>query len=128
MKAMCYLAAIPAVLATVQTVQGIEANRAQASAERQRTVLANEEAQQRADAIRVRSRAQLGTARVALARSGVSPEGSPADVLASRAAGDELAAETARWRGVLVGRSGAGGSSVLPAAARAISQFANLLS
>ena len=47
---MCYLAAIPAVLATVQTVQGIEANRAQASAERQRTDLANEEAQQRADA------------------------------------------------------------------------------
>jgi hypothetical protein len=128
MKAMCYLAAIPAALAAVQTVQGIEANRAQASAERQRADLANEEAGQRADAIRTRSRAQLGAARVALARSGVTPEGSPADVLASRAAGDEFAAETARWRGALALRSGFGGVNVLPAATRAIGGFANLLS
>lgn len=125
---MCYLAAIPAVLATVQTVQGIEANRARASAERQRIDLANQEAQQRADTIRLRARAQLGTARVALARSGVTPEGSPADVLASTAASDELAAESARWRGALAGRSGYGGAGVLPAATRAIGQFANLLS
>jgi hypothetical protein len=128
---MCYMAAIPIALAAVQTVQGIQTQRAQASAERERADLADQEARQRADAIRARAQSQLGSARVALARSGVTPEGSPADVLASTAANDELEAQLAGWRGSLrsFARPAAGGlGSVLPAATRAIGSFGNLWS
>lgn len=119
---MCNPAAIPIALAAVQTVQGIESQRTQASAARQRADLANQEAQQRADALRIQARAQLASGRVSLARAGVTPDGSPADVLSSAAATDELNAQTAQWRGSLQRGLTPGGElySALPAATRAI--------
>lgn len=119
---MCDPAAIPVALATIQTVQGIEAQRARSAADRQQSELANEEAQQRAAAIRTKAQAQMASGRVRLARSGVTPEGSPADVLSSAAASDELDAQTALWRGSVRRSLRPAGEfySALPAATRAI--------
>jgi len=125
---MCYPAAIPIALAAVQTVQGVQAARAQASAARQRADVINQEAQQQADVLRTRARAQLASGRVALAKSGVTTEGSPADQLASVAANNELDAQLARWRGAVqaYGRSGfAGSQSTLPAATRLLGNLSN---
>lgn len=128
---MCNPAIIPIAIAAAQTVQGIQSQRAQASAARARADIATQEALQQADAIRTRTRSQLASARVALSHSGVTNEGSPADVLASTAANDELSAQMAGWRGKVGAFSrlnGAGAPVGLPAATRALSSFGNFSS
>ena len=128
---MCNPAVIPIALAAAQTVQGIQTQRAQASAARARADIATQEAQQQADAIRVRARTHLASARVALARSGVAADGSPADVLASTAANDELNAQLAGWRGKVGAFSRLNGTVApvsLPAATRALGSFGSFVS
>ena len=128
---MCNPAIIPIALAAAQTVQGIQSQRAQASAARARADIATQEALQQADTIRARTRSQLSSARVALSRSGVTNEGSPADILASTAANDELSAQLAGWRGKVGAFSRLNGTVApvaLPAATRAIGSFGSFLS
>ncbi|HTI86309.1 MAG TPA: hypothetical protein VL966_06875 [Alphaproteobacteria bacterium] len=127
---MCYPPAIPIALAAASTLQGVQAARAQASAQRQVADVARAQAQIAADAERSRSSATLASGRVHLARAGITPEGSPADVLASTAAADELGAERTAWRGVA--RPGPYGGAVaqsnLRAASFAIRQLGSLWS
>lgn len=120
---MCNPAVVPMALVGMQTIQSIQTQQARIAQDKQQTQLANEEAQQRAAAIRAQARSQMASGRVRLAASSVAPEGSPADVLASEAAGDELNAQTALWRGALHPGLTPGGelSTALPAATRAIS-------
>jgi hypothetical protein len=123
---MCYMAAIPVALAAASAVQGIQTARAQASALRQRDAIASDRAQAAADDIRARGEAKLSSARVGLARSGITLDGSPADVLAGAAADNELAAQRTQWGGTLgpYGRVDAGTSQAgLRAATLAISQL-----
>jgi hypothetical protein len=123
---MCYMAAIPVALAAASAVQGIETSRAQASALRQRDAIARDRAQAAADDIRARGESRLASARVGLARAGITLDGSPADVLASAAADNELSAQRAEWGGSLgpYGRVDAGASQAgLRAATLAISQL-----
>lgn len=127
---MCYMAAIPIALAAASTLQGMQSARAQASAQRQAADLAREQAQIAANAARTRSAATLASGRVGLARAGITPEGSPADVLASTAAADELGAQQTAWRGIA--RPGPYGGAVarsnLRAASLAIQQMGPLWS
>ena len=125
---MCNPAAIPIALAAVQTVQGVESQRARASLDRRQADITNEEAQQRAAGIRAKAQAQMASGRVRVARSGVTLEGSPSDVLASAAANDELDAQTALWRGTLRRNLTPAGElyTALPAATRAINGASNL--
>jgi hypothetical protein len=96
---MCYMAAIPIALAAASTLQGMQSARAQASAQRQAADVARMQGLIAADAARNRSAATLASGRVGLARAGITPEGTPADVLASTAAADELGARQGVWRG-----------------------------
>lgn len=128
---MCYMAAIPIALAAVSAAQGVQSSRAQASAARQQADVARQRAQAAADDIRARGASHLAAARVGLARSGITLDGSPADVLSSAAADTEQAAQMAQWRGLSgpYGRSDYGASRAgLRAATLAIGQMRNLLS
>jgi hypothetical protein len=128
---MCYMAAIPIALAAISTAQSIQSGRAQASAARQQADVARERAQAAADEIRARGQSHLASARVGLARAGIAPDGSPADVLAGTAAANELSAQSAQWRGLTgpYGRVGTSASQTgLRAATLAIGQMRNLWS
>jgi hypothetical protein len=127
---MCYMAAIPIAMAAASTLQGMQSARAQASAQRQMADVAREQALVAADAARTRSTATLASGRVGLARAGITPEGSPADVLASTAAADELGAERTAWRGIARPGpyNGAVAQSNLRAASFAIQQLGSLWS
>jgi hypothetical protein len=128
---MCYMAAIPVALAAASAVQGIQTARAQASALRQRDSIARDRAQAAADDIRARGEAKLSSARIGLARAGITLDGSPADVLAGVAADNELAAQRAQWGGTLgpYGRVDTGTSQAgLRAATLAISQLSRFRS
>jgi hypothetical protein len=128
---MCYMAAIPIALAAVSTAQNMQASRAQASAARQQAEVARERASVAATDIRSRGAAQLASARVGLARAGISLDGSPADVLSSAAAENERSAQLAQWGGMTgpYGRSDNGVSQAgLRAATLAISQLRNFRS
>jgi fructose-1,6-bisphosphatase/inositol monophosphatase family enzyme len=127
---MCYLAAIPIAMAAASTLQSMQNARAQASAQRQMADVAREQANIAAEGARARSAATLSSGRVGLARAGITPEGSPADVLASTAAADELGAERVSWRGVARPGpyNGAVAQSNLRAASFAIQQLGSLWS
>jgi cell division septum initiation protein DivIVA len=128
---MCYMAAIPIALAALSTAQSVQSSRAQASAARQQAEVAREQAQVAATRMRSRGQSQLASARVGLARSGITPDGSPADVLSSAAAENEQSAQLTQWRGVAgpYGRADSGASQAgLRAATLAISQMRNLWS
>ncbi|MGE5537335.1 MAG: hypothetical protein ACM30I_01865 [Gemmatimonas sp.] len=122
------MAAIPIALAAASTLQSMQAARAQASAQRQIADVAREQGQIAAEAVRNRSAATLASARVGLSRAGITPDGSPADVLAANAAADELGAQTAAWRGLA--RPGPYGGAVaqsnLRAASLAIRQLGSM--
>jgi transcription initiation factor TFIID subunit TAF12 len=109
-------------MGAMQAIQNVQSQKARISQDNQQTQLANEEAQQRAEGIRAKAQAQMASGRVRVAASGVTPEGSPADVLASAAADDELDAQTALWRGTLRRSLMPAGElyTALPAATRAI--------
>ena len=127
---MCYMAAIPIAIAAASAAQSMQNARAQASAQRQVADGARAQALIAADAARVRSDATLASGRVHLARAGITPEGSPADVLAATAAADELGAERTTWRGVARPGpyNGAVAQSNLRAASFAIQQLGSLWS
>jgi hypothetical protein len=103
-------------------------SRAQASMQRQMADVAREQALMAAQAERKRSSATLASGRVNLAHAGITPEGTPADVLASTAADDELGAARTAWRGVARPGpySGAVDQSNLRAASFAIRQLGSL--
>jgi hypothetical protein len=127
---MCYMAAIPIAIAAASAAQSMQNARAQASAQRQMADVAREQAHMAAEAARQRSDATLASGRVNLARAGITPEGSPADVLASTAATDDLGAERTAWRGLARPGpyNGAVAQSNLRAASFAIQQLGSLWS